>query len=85
MHHRVSADPVRFRFDTPHVATVTVRKAGVPRCIVKVIFERRETPSKAELYRVYQRNVDQATDKEGLDAALRFYVRHHLWDGEPQR
>ena len=83
MNHRVSANPVTVCFDVPHVATVTVRKAGVRRRIVKVVYEREATPRKVELYRFYQRNVEQTPDKAGLDASLRYCVRHRLWEAEP--
>ena len=43
MDHRVDASPATFCFSTS-VASVTVRKEGVPRRIVKVVFER-EAPS----------------------------------------
>ena len=43
MDHRVDASPATFDFSTS-VASVTVRKEGVPRRIVKVVFER-EAPS----------------------------------------
>ena len=79
MNHRVDANPIRFHFTTSS-PSVTVRKEGVPRRIVKLVFEREPPSSKGELYRFYQRNVEQATDKEELDAALRYYVHHRLWE-----